>query len=77
MSVWCKQVYYSQIEIAWSELSAVEDAEILQVIDKYWDEFNSLIDDVFAGRKMDIWLYILLMVVRLWFRYHCFLILNV
>ena len=58
-------------------MGAVEEAEIFQVIDKYWDEFNSLIDDVFAGRKMDIWLYILLMDVRLWFRYHCFLVLNV
>ena len=49
-------------------MSAVEEAEIFQVIDKYWDEFSILIDHVFAGRKMDIWLYILLMVVRLWFR---------
>jgi hypothetical protein len=40
--------------VAWSELSSDEEAEIKNVIDKYWDELNKMIDDVFAGKKIRI-----------------------
>ena len=43
-----------KIEIAWSELNSTEETELLQVIDKYWDELNKRIDDVFAGKKITI-----------------------
>ena len=36
------------------ELSADEEALIIEAIDKHWDELNQLIDDVFAGKKIHI-----------------------
>jgi len=35
-------------------LSSSEEAEIIAAIDKYWDELNQKIDDVFAGKKIRI-----------------------
>ena len=29
-------------------------SEIVDIIDKYWEEFNRKIDDVFAGKKVTI-----------------------
>lgn len=43
-----------KIEIAWSELNASEEAEVLKAIDDHWEELNRLIDDVFAGKKIQI-----------------------
>ena len=42
------------IEIAWSELSADEEAEMVKAIDDNWEELNRLIDEVFAGKKINI-----------------------
>ena len=47
--IWIERNGNKDIEIAWSELSATEESEIINVIDKHWDELNHLIDEVFAG----------------------------
>ena len=52
--IWIEGNGQKKIEIAWSELNADEEAEILKAIDEHWDELNSLIDDVFAGKKIKI-----------------------
>ena len=52
--IWIEEKGQKKIEIAWSELNADEEAEILKAIDEHWDELNSLIDDVFAGKKIKI-----------------------
>ena len=36
------------------ELTADEEALIVETIDKHWDELNRMIDDVFAGKKITI-----------------------
>ncbi|MBQ9185003.1 MAG: hypothetical protein IJ151_03945 [Bacteroidales bacterium] len=43
-----------KIEVAWSELDAADLAKIIDVIDKNWELFNKMIDDVFAGKKVAI-----------------------
>ena len=50
--IWIEENGINKIEIAWSELSATEETEILQAIDKHWDELNKSIDAVFAGKKI-------------------------
>lgn len=52
--IWIEENGQKKIEIAWSELNSTEETELLQVIDKYWDELNKRIDDVFAGKKITI-----------------------
>lgn len=52
--IWIEENGQKKIEIAWSELNATEEAEIITAIDKYWEELNQLIDDVFAGKKIRI-----------------------
>jgi len=52
--IWIEQNGEKKIEIAWSELTADEEAEILNAIDDLWEELNQLIDDVFAGKKIQI-----------------------
>lgn len=52
--IWIEENGIKKIEIAWSELSAAEETEILQAIDKHWDELNKSIDAVFAGKKIMI-----------------------
>ena len=52
--IWIEENGQKKIEIAWSELSSSEEAEIVNAIDKYWDELNQKIDDVFAGKKIRI-----------------------
>ena len=52
--IWIEEDGQKKIEIAWSLLSADEEAEIMKVIDEHWDELNRRIDDVFAGRKIHI-----------------------
>lgn len=37
-----------------SELTADEEALIIEATDKHWDELNRMIDDVFAGKKIQI-----------------------
>ena len=52
--IWIEENGQKKIEIAWSELNADEEALIMEAIDKHWDELNRLIDDVFAGKKIQI-----------------------
>ena len=52
--IWIEQNGEKKIEVAWSELNADEESEILKAIDKHWEELNKLIDDVFAGKKIQI-----------------------
>jgi len=52
--IWIEENGQKKIEVAWSELSADEEAIIIEAIDKHWKELNELIDDVFAGKKIRI-----------------------
>ncbi len=52
--IWIEENGQKKIEIAWSELSADEEAMILEAIDSHWEELNKRIDDVFAGKKIQI-----------------------
>jgi len=52
--IWIEENGQKKIEVAWSELSADEEALIIQAIDDNWDELNRMIDDVFAGKKIQI-----------------------
>ena len=52
--IWIEQNGEKKIEIAWSELNADEEAEVLKAIDEHWVELNKLIDQVFAGKKIQI-----------------------
>ena len=52
--IWIEENGQKKIEIAWSELTAPEEAEILAAIDTHWEEFNHRIDDIFAGKKIKI-----------------------
>ena len=52
--IWIEKSGHKDIEIAWSELSADEEAEIVKAIDDNWEELNRLIDEVFAGKKINI-----------------------
>ena len=52
--IWIEENGAKKIEIAWSELSSDEDAEVIKAIDEHWEELNKLIDEVFAGKKIQI-----------------------
>ena len=52
--IWIEENGQKKIEVAWSELSADEEDEIISAIDEHWDELNRMIDDVFAGKKVKI-----------------------
>ena len=52
--IWIEENGQKKIDIAWSELTADEEALIIENIDKHWDKLNRLIDDVFAGKKIQI-----------------------
>ena len=54
VKIWIEENGQKKIDIAWSELSADEEALIIEAIDKHWEELNRLIDDVFAGKKIQI-----------------------
>ena len=56
--IWIESNSEKKIEIDWSTLSSDEEKKILEVIDKHWDELNSMIDDVFAGKKIKIRRYV-------------------
>ena len=34
--------------------AAEKEAEVIKAIDEHWEELNNLIDDVFAGKKIQI-----------------------
>ena len=52
--IWIEENGTKKIEVAWSELSAAEEVEVIKAIDEHWKELNKLIDDVFAGKKIKI-----------------------
>ena len=52
--IWIEENGVKKIEVAWSELTADEEALIIEAIDKHWKELNQMIDDVFAGKKIQI-----------------------
>ena len=52
--IWIEENGQKKIEVAWSELDAADLAKIIDVIDKNWEMFNKMIDDVFAGKKVTI-----------------------
>jgi len=52
--IWIEENGEKKIEIAWSELTGDEETDVLKVIDEHWEELNRLIDDVFAGKKIQI-----------------------
>ena len=52
--IWIEENGAKKIEVAWSELSSDEEVEVLKAIDENWEELNKLIDDVFAGKKIQI-----------------------
>ena len=52
--IWIEENGKKKIEIAWSELNATEESEMMNAIDNHWEELNRLIDDVFAGKKIRI-----------------------
>jgi LPS sulfotransferase NodH len=52
--IWIEENGLKKIDIAWSELNADEESEIIKVIDENWDELNKLINKVFAGEKIQI-----------------------
>ena len=52
--IWIEENGQKKIEVAWSELTADEEAKILSAINDHWEELNRLINDVFAGKKIQI-----------------------
>ena len=52
--IWIEKNNQKDIEIAWSELSSAEEAEITKAIDEHWEELNKMIDKVFEGEKIRI-----------------------
>ena len=52
--IWIEENGEKKIEVDWSELPAMDEALIIEAIDKYWDELNRSIDMVFAGKKIQI-----------------------
>lgn len=52
--IWIEENGQKKIEVEWSEMDAADLAKIIDVIDKNWELFNKMIDDVFAGKKITI-----------------------
>ena len=52
--IWIEENGEKKIEVAWSELTTDEEALIIETIDTHWEELNQMIDDVFAGKKIQI-----------------------
>ena len=52
--IWIEENGEKKIEVAWSELTADEEALIIETIDTHWKELNQMIDDVFASKKIQI-----------------------
>ena len=51
---WIERDGVKCIEIDWSNLTAQENADIINAIDKNWETINQQIDKVFAGNKVTI-----------------------
>ena len=52
--IWIEENGKKKIEIAWSFLSSDEEKMIIDAIDEHWKELNNRIDNVFAGKKVQI-----------------------
>lgn len=52
--IWIEENGVKKIDVAWSELSAADEELIVNVIDEHWNELNQRIEDVFAGKKIQI-----------------------
>ena len=52
--IWIEKDGQKCIEVDWSNLSATDEAMIIEAIDKNWEELNHRIDDVFEGKKIQI-----------------------
>lgn len=52
--IWVEENGVKKIEIAWSELSADEESDIIAVIEDQYDYIMDSIDRVFNGKKVDI-----------------------
>ena len=52
--IWIEENGQKKIDIAWSLLTSDEEQTIIKAIDDHWDELNKMIDDVFAGKKIQI-----------------------
>ena len=52
--IWIEENGIKKIEVAWSELSAADEEMIVNIIDEHWDELNRRIDEVFAGKRIQI-----------------------
>ena len=52
--IWIEENGKKKVEVDWSKLESADEAMILDIIEKNWDEFNKKIDDVFAGKKITI-----------------------
>ncbi|MBP5664120.1 MAG: hypothetical protein J6X16_07610 [Bacteroidales bacterium] len=52
--IWIEENGEKKIEVAWSELTASEEQLIITAIDKHWDKLNTLIDQVFDGKKVQV-----------------------
>ena len=52
--IWIEKNGDKKIEVAWSELSADEEADIIKVIEMHYDYINGCIDKIFNGQKVDI-----------------------
>ena len=52
--IWIEENGEKKIEISWSELSADEELDIINVIEKHYDYINVSIDKMFKGSKVDI-----------------------
>ena len=52
--IWIEKNGERCIEIAWSELSSDEEADIISVIENHYDYINDCYDRVINGKKVDI-----------------------
>ena len=52
--LWIERNGEKCIEVDWSTLTAQEEADIINTIDKNWETINQQIDKVFAGDKVTI-----------------------
>ncbi len=52
--IWIEEVGKKKIEVDWSELSADENKEIIDIIEENYEAINERIDKLFNGKKIDI-----------------------
>lgn len=52
--IWIEESGEKKIEIDWSELSADENKDLIEMIKENYDAINERIDRVFNGKKVDI-----------------------